>query len=231
MGRLDRHSWIAIGALTALGLALRLFAAQGALWLDEAWSATTAHDVGTPLGVFLEINHDNNHHLNTLWLQMVGLDAPPMLQRALSILAGTVAIPVAALIAARQGKAAAVVAALLFAVSPLLVTYGAEARGYAPMLLALLSLLLVVERWLDRPDSPVPTRWILLWCGLGTLASLTMLFGIVAVSGYALVVLLRRGMRPLAGLVASGVCLESWLRSVSGAAVRWKGRTYPGGRP
>src|ERR1700710_2786551 len=106
-----RPPWIAVAAITLCGLALRIAAAQGALWLDEAWSAVSAHDVGTPLGVFLKINHDNNHHLNTLWLQLVGLDAPPMLQRGLSIATGTAAIWVAGLIGSRVGRMAGLCAA------------------------------------------------------------------------------------------------------------------------
>ncbi|MCW3847853.1 glycosyltransferase family 39 protein [Sphingomonas sp. LB-2] len=179
---MSRRDWLIVAGIAALGLALRLLAAQGALWLDEAWSATTAHDVGTPLGVFLEINHDNNHHLNTLWLQLVGLDAPPMLQRGLSILTGTLAIPVAAMIAARQGKAAALAAALLFAVSPLLVTYGAEARGYAPMVLMLLVTVLLVANWLDDPSQRAPAIPIGLAVLLGMFSQLTMAFGLAALA-------------------------------------------------
>src|SRR5687767_12981840 len=93
-----RYGWL-LGAIVLLGLALRIAAAHGALWLDEAWSAKQAHDAGTPLGVFLSINHDNNHHLNSLWLQFIGLGADPLLARAPAILAGTLAIYVAARIA------------------------------------------------------------------------------------------------------------------------------------
>jgi hypothetical protein len=182
MSRADRPLWIAIGAITLLGLALRIAAAQGALWLDEAWSAVTAHDVGTPLGVFLQINHDNNHHLNTLWLQLVGLDAAPWLQRGLSIVTGTAAIAVAAAIGARLGKAAAVCMALLLAVSPLLVTYGAEARGYAPMVLALLTAALIVARWLDDSAQRVPAVGLAVTVLLGMFSQLTMAFGLVAVA-------------------------------------------------
>lgn len=178
MGRIDNR--IIVALIVALGLALRIAGAQGALWLDEAWSAVTAHDVGTPLGVFLKINHDNNHHLNTLWLQLVGPNAPPWLQRGLSIVTGTAAIGVGWLLGMRVGKAAAVCVALLFAVSPLLVTYGAEARGYAPMVLALLVAVLIVARWLDdcTPRS-VPLAATVL---LGMFSQLTMAFGLVAIA-------------------------------------------------
>ncbi len=182
MGRIDNRTWLAVGGVAALGLALRIAAAQGALWLDEAWSAVTAHDVATPLGVLLQINHDNNHHLNTLWLQLVGLDAPPLLQRGLSIVTGTAAIGVAALIGARVGRAAATGMALLFAVSPLLVTYGAEARGYAPMVLALLAAVLIVARWLDDSAGRVPAIPLAVTVLLGMFSQLTMAFGLVAVA-------------------------------------------------
>lgn len=182
MGRHDNRTWLAIGLIAAIGLALRIAAAQGALWLDEAWSAVTAHEVGTPMGVFLRINHDNNHHLNSLWLQLVGPGAPPWLQRGLSIVTGTAAIGVAGAIGLRIGRMAAICAALLFAVSPLLVTYGAEARGYAPMVLALLALVLIVARWLDDSSRRVPATPLTVIVLLGIFSQLTMAFGLVAIA-------------------------------------------------
>lgn len=176
----DNRTRIVLALIVALGLALRIAAAQGALWLDEAWSAVTAHEVGTPLGVFLRINHDNNHHLNTLWLQLVGLDAPPLLQRGLSIVTGTLAIVLAWLIGLRVGKWAAICAALLFAVSPLLVTYGAEARGYAPMVLALLATVLIVARWLEDGVRRTIPLAVTVLCGM--FSQLTIAFGLVAVA-------------------------------------------------
>lgn len=194
--------WIAVGAAALLGLALRIAAAHGSLWLDEAWSATMAADAGTPLAVFLNINHDNNHHLNTLWLQLVGLNAPPLLQRGLSIACGVLAIPAAARIACRHGAGAAMVAALLFAVSPLLVTYGSEARGYAPMLLMLLVAVLLVARWLDDPARQVPAIPLALAVLLGMLAQLTMVFGLAAMTLWIGWMLLRaEPFRPALGKV------------------------------
>lgn len=183
--RLDRRCWIAIGGIAVVGLVLRLLGARGGLWLDEAWSATLAQGVDTPAGVFLHINHDNNHHLNSLWLQLVGPGAPPVLQRALSIACGTVAVPVAALIAAPRGRIAAILTAWLFAVSPLLVTLGSEARGYAPMALALLVTIVLVE-----PPRP-PAVALALAALLGTLAQATMVFGLAALGLAALIVAQR----------------------------------------
>ena len=68
-----RDPWI----LAALGiaLALRLAMARGGLWLDEAWSVAMAHEAANPIAVITGIHHDNNHPLNSWWLQLVGLGA------------------------------------------------------------------------------------------------------------------------------------------------------------
>ena len=70
--------WAAVGAIALAGLALRIAAARGGLWTDEAWSVVYAAQARDAAGVFLRINHDNNHHLYSLWLQAVGPAAPPL---------------------------------------------------------------------------------------------------------------------------------------------------------
>ena len=165
--------WPAVAALTLVGLALRIAAARGGLWTDEAWSVIYAAQAHDPLGVFLRINHDNNHHLNTLWLQAVGAHAPSLLDRAPAILAGTLTIPVAALLFARRSAVGAIVAAGLFAISPIMVVYGSEARGYALMMLATLFLILLTTRALEG-SSNRSTRWLMaLTAAIGTLSHLT----------------------------------------------------------
>lgn len=178
------------------GLAVRVAAAQGGLWLDEAWSAQLARDARTPLGIFLNINHDNNHHLNSLWMQFVGFGAPPLLQRALSIACGTLAIIVAARIFRPRGVHVALIAALLFALCPMVVTMGSEARGYAPMTLALLVAVLLVDRWLAGNTNDRIRPRLALCFALGALSQLTMVFGCVALVGWVFFAWSRR-MPPL----------------------------------
>lgn len=197
----------ALFAIALLGLALRIWSARGGLWVDEAWSAIFAARARTPLGVFLDINHDNNHHLNTLWMQMWGLSAAPLALRSLSIATGTLTILVAGAIGARQGVVHALVAALLFAVSPILVNYGSEARGYAPMLLAAMTMIWRVARVLDDPQCRSPrTAW-----GLGGLAllglfsQLTMLFFVLAIAVWAVWVMARR--MPIEAALGSAIRL------------------------
>lgn len=200
----QRRLWWIVAAIAAAGIALRIAAAQGGLWLDEAWSAVMAAQAGTPAGVFFNINHDNNHHLNSLWLQLVGFDASPLAQRALSIATGTAAILVAASIGTRRGAWSAVVAALLFAFSPILVTYGSEARGYAPMLLALLIGVRLIDRWIDTPEAPPPATALAIATVLGLLSQLTMVFGLAVLGAAAAWTLVHRlGWR--AGIRRTGV--------------------------
>ncbi len=166
--------WAAVSAIALTGLALRLLAARGGLWTDEAWSVIYAAQARDPIGVFLHINHDNNHHLYSLWLQAVGPAAPPMLARAPAILAGTLCVLVAALFAGRRSKIAGIVAALLFAITPTFVAFGSEARGYAMMLLAAMTMLLLVDKALDgRPARGAPW-WIAVLAVLGMFSHMTM---------------------------------------------------------
>ncbi len=173
----------AFAAIILLGLALRLWSARGGLWVDEAWSAVMVEQARTPLGIFTAINHDNNHHLNSLWMWLVGYGAPPLALRALSIVTGTLMIVAAAAIGARRSPRHALVTAALVAVSPIMVDYGSEARGYMPMLLALTTMIWLVSRWLDAPaDRPMP-RWTLAALAtLGLLSQLTMVFGLCAIA-------------------------------------------------
>lgn len=187
-----RVAWSIVGAITLLALVLRVLAAQGGLWLDEAWSASFARQSATPLGLILNVHHDNNHLLNTLWLQMVGFGAPPMVQRGLAVVTGTLMVPVAAWIAKRWGAGAMAVTALFFAVSPIMVIYGSEARGYAPMMLALLVAIGLVLNWLEDEGTAPPRRQLAWAFALGTLAQLTMVFGLAALIGTAWITLVRR---------------------------------------
>ena len=175
---------IIIAAIAALGLALRLLAANGGLWVDEAWSVEYVRRVASPLGVLTAINHDNNHHLNSWWLELVGPAAAPLAMRALSIASGTATILVAAAYGARRGAAAAIVAAALFAFAPILVTYGSEARGYAPMLLCLMLMIALVDRWLETPRRPPPRLTFGALALVGLLSQLTMIFGLAAIAGW-----------------------------------------------
>jgi hypothetical protein len=172
--RRERLWWLAVGAIALAALALRVIAARGGLWTDEAWSVIYAMQAVDPAGVFLRINHDNNHHLYSLWLQAIGPAASPLLARAPAILAGSLSVVAAAMLVARRSHIAGLVAALLFAVSPMLVAIGSEARGYSLMLLAALVTLLLVGDALDGRSARNARWWLALLSLLGMFSHLTM---------------------------------------------------------
>lgn len=166
--------WVAVGIIALAGLALRIIAAHGGLWTDEAWSVIYAARAGDAAGVFLRINHDNNHHLYSLWLQAIGPSASPLLARLPAIVAGCLSIVAAALLAGRCSAAGGIVAALLFAVAPMFVDFGSEARGYAMMLLAaLLTLLRVADAVDGRPARGAP-YWLAGLALFGMFSHMTM---------------------------------------------------------
>jgi hypothetical protein len=168
------HWWAAVGVIALAGLALRIVAAQGGLWTDEAWSVIYAVQARDPAGVFLRINHDNNHHLYSLWLQAIGPAASPLLERAPAIVAGSLSIVAAALLAGRRSAVAGIVAALLFAVAPTFVDFGSEARGYAVMLLAALLTLLMVSDAVDGCAARGAPWWLAALALFGMFSHMTM---------------------------------------------------------
>jgi hypothetical protein len=203
----------AYALLAVLGVAvwIRILSAHGGLWVDEAWSAVLVAKAGTPRAVFTSINHDNNHLLNSLWMQAVGYAAPPLALRALSIVTGAASVLVVAAIGARRSTAHALVGAALFALSPILVNYGSEARGYAPMLLCALGAILVAARWLDAP-APAPRHapgLLALLTILGLLSQLTMLFFVAAIAGWVALTLRQRFATATAAAMTARLMLPS----------------------
>ncbi len=129
-----RRATSAVLAIAVAGAALRLAAARGDLWLDEIWSVALARQAGSAWQVLTGIHHDNNHHLNTLWLLLAG-DASPVVSRLLSVLAGFATIVVGAAAPVRFGSRERIATAVLLSFSYVLVVYQSEARGYGLALL------------------------------------------------------------------------------------------------
>ena len=174
----QRSDLLLVSAIIIAGFVLRCFAARGGLWTDEAWSLVYAQRAGDALGVLTRINHDNNHHLNSLWLHLVGAEAAPILMRGLSIMTSSITILVAALIGFRRNRPTGVITAALFALSPIMVVYGSEARGYAPMMLAMMIMIWRIDIWLEDRSAPRPAL-LLAFCALiGSFSHLTMLFAV-----------------------------------------------------
>ncbi len=147
----SRGVFVAIGAaLVVAGTVLRVLAAQGELWLDELWSFRLAHTVTEPAGIFTRLHHDNNHHLNSLYLWFV-TESPVWIRYRLHVLvAGTATLVLAALIARREGGRAPALGALLaLGGSFLMVLYASEARGYALAVCFAFLAVLLAARFLE----------------------------------------------------------------------------------
>jgi hypothetical protein len=143
--------WIRVVLLAAVvgAVAIRLAAARGELWLDEIWSFRLAHLQTDAVAVFTRIHHDNNHHLNTLYLYFLPESARWITYRAHAILAGVATVLMAGLIAHRAGARAALFSGLLTAGSFLLILYSSEARGYALAVFFAFVAVLLAERYLQ----------------------------------------------------------------------------------
>jgi len=154
----NRKLLMGLGAIVFAGAMLRFFAASGDLWLDEIISldhiglARTLSTAADKVGIFF---HDNTHPINTFYLAAVnaagGAKALPVAYRALAIISGVAMIGFAAAIGLRRSACEGLVAAAMIAFSYPMVHYASEARGYAPMLLALLAAVYYLERYLEAP--------------------------------------------------------------------------------
>ena len=164
-----------VAALTIAGFFLRLICARGDLWLDEIWSLQNLASVHRADEIFYAVSQDNNHFLNSLWLFIVGPQAPPQIIRLASIILGTLTIPVAAKLALRIGRAAALAAAALVAFGTIFVHYGSEARGYAGFLLMLFCAAEALERCLEDSTAAKPRAGFALAVGFGSLFHIAMI--------------------------------------------------------
>lgn len=123
--------WLIATAVVVAAAIVRVAASRGELWLDEIWSYRLAGLQSSPLAVFTAIHHDNNHHLNTLYLYFIQASASWITYRLHTLVTGVATVVLAGIIANRSGRRTALIAMLLAAGSFLLVLYASEARGYA----------------------------------------------------------------------------------------------------
>jgi hypothetical protein len=135
------------------GVVWRCYALATEFWLDEIWSwkqfaekATSAADIFFKA----EFKHDNNHHLNTLFMYLVGAREGWLGYRMLAFVCGILSILVATGLACRNGAKTALFTCALFATSFVMVLYSTEARGYAPVIFFALLAFLLMERYLEN---------------------------------------------------------------------------------
>ncbi len=197
---------------------MRLAAARGDLWLDEIWSLQNLEKLHGVGDIFFGISQDNNHYLNSLWLWVVGANAPPLLIRLEAVICGTLTIPVAAVLCGRAGAAAALAGAALTAGTALFVHYGSEARGYAGLILMIFIAAEALERFLEAfgVDGKTETSRLLFGgaVALGALFHLTML---PAAAVLILATLLRLYLRGTPVLRSLSAAIDLAIPAILGA--------------
>lgn len=203
---------VALLAIFAAGIALRVYYMDRLMRHDEAW--TYQLYARMPLYLIPVRYTDVNHHvLNTLLINISTSlfgNAPPAI-RLPAFLFGIACIPVGyGLARAVAGRGAAIVAAALIATATPLIEYSVNARGYAA--LALFFLAMLWAGWSAINDGK-RSRWALvaLFGALGTYTIPTMLIPAIAAFGwFALLAIQGRSanrVRTLAEMVAAGCAM------------------------
>ena len=142
-----------IGITVAVaGLALRVAAIGGELWLDEIWSLLKVYPLSTPLEIVTNVKHDNNHLLNSLWMWLCGPLRSPQIYRAPSLICGALLLLVLSLKRpANETSRLWTIWLTLVAFSYPLTLYGTEARGYSLTLLCAAVAFLALNRLIQEP--------------------------------------------------------------------------------
>jgi hypothetical protein len=141
-----------IGAVVVLGLIFRVPAAMADFWFDEILSLDAfAANAKSIADIFFAsaLKHDNNHHLNTLVLYLLGDRSDWTAYRVPSVVCGLFTAGASVLIGQRHGRAAGWITGLLVAASTMFVVYSSEARGYGFLLAASVSAFLALDRYLQ----------------------------------------------------------------------------------
>lgn len=151
---------------------VRLLALRGDLWIDEIWSVQAALAVDGPLGVFTSIRTDNNHWLNTVYLQFIGPTERLYYYRIMAFTAGVGTTLLASLLALKRGRVPALLAASIFGFSYILIHFSSEARGYSLAIFLGLVAYALLERFLATREAGLGLAFGVT-SSLGFLAQLT----------------------------------------------------------
>ncbi|MDO8210023.1 glycosyltransferase family 39 protein [Conexibacter sp. CPCC 206217] len=197
-------AWLPLGAIVLLAIVLRFpTLSLQSVWFDEAatWELTRL-----PFGDMLSALPDRESNPPLFyaleWVFTRALGDHEFGLRALSAVAGTLAVPVTYGIGRRiGGERAGVATALLVAVDPLLVWFSQEARSYELVVLLSAASLLLFLRALDDP-RPRVLAW---WAALSALALCSHYFAAFVLIPQIAWLLLRHPRRRAAALGSAAV--------------------------
>jgi len=179
-------------AILVAGALVRLLPCWSDFWLDEIWSWESARALTSPLGVFTEIHHSNNNHLNTLLIWALGDREDWAIYRLPAFAAGVGSVALAGWLAAQRGRLEAVFATLLCAACFALIHFSSEARGYSLTVCFALAALAACDRF-ERSGSRTAAAAFVACVVLGFLAHLFFVFFWAGVFAQGLWRALRRG--------------------------------------
>jgi mannosyltransferase len=173
--------------------------AQQSFWTDEATThGIVAHGLGHVLSTVpkTESTPPVYYVLLWLWSRVFGLGEAGL--RSLSALCGTLTVAAVGVAGRRLiDERAGLIAALLTAVSPIMVWYSQEARAYALVILLSALTLIALHRALERPDRARLSTW-----GLVSAVALAVhyfaIFVIVPELGWLTIALRRRSQLTVA---------------------------------
>jgi hypothetical protein len=146
---LTRHDFWFVTGILAFAVALRLPGLSTELWLDEVWSLHDVLLLHSWTDIFVSLRVDNNHHLNSLWLYLLGFQTHTWTYRVVAFVSGIATVLGAWMVGVRDDRRTATVTAIAFAASYLLSYYSSEARGYAPVACMVVFAWYCLQHYLD----------------------------------------------------------------------------------
>jgi 4-amino-4-deoxy-L-arabinose transferase-like glycosyltransferase len=221
---------LAVTALTAVALALRLSQIHQSLAGDEVF--TYQDVVGHSLGAVLRTVNTGGENSPPLFFVLAWLSAklgnPSEWIRLPSVLLGSAAVPVTYLLGRESvGRLAGLIGAGIMALAPFAVFYGVEARPYATIMffVALSTLAL-----LRATRSGAPAAWWVLYALAAAAAAYSHYTAIFVLAVQALWSLWLARERIRIAVIANlgiAVLYLPWLPHVRGKALAVIGRLYP----
>lgn len=133
------RTFLAVSVLAAcIGITLRWIGLFHELWFDEIYSIHFSQRADS-LRSLVHVRDAANHVLYGAYVRLLPPHASAAAYRALSFLCGTLSIAFAYRIGRRHSRCAGAIFSSCIALSPFMVIYSTEARGYAPSLLMALA--------------------------------------------------------------------------------------------
>jgi 4-amino-4-deoxy-L-arabinose transferase-like glycosyltransferase len=207
-----------VAAITLVGLLLRLRSVGNSLFGDElgTYSIVNGHGVGSIVSTLNGHSVDLTPPLYFI-LAWVGerLGSSPEALRSPAVLAGVATIPLTYLLGLRTvGRRAAIIAALLVALSPFLIFYGTEARAYSVVMFLVLASTLALLKAIQIHHARYWIAYACLSCA-AIYTHYTAVFPLAAQAIWALVVHRAQFRQLMAANLAAAVGFAPWLPALS----------------